>query len=662
MGKIDGTTITANYFNSKTEEMEEQYKMQNGVAQVPTDVEYQIREQAWQNLLQENLLNKQYEKLGLTVGKDELSDMFVGDFVHPEFMQAYPDPNTRMSMVKYYTENFESLDTMQKTQWIEMENYFKQSRQQQKYINLIAKGFYMPKAIATKIAEYGAKKSDVRVACLTYQSVDNSEVELTDKDYQDYYNKHKSEFKVIDEFRDIDFVVFPVDPTQEDLANIEKDVMRVWEEFQTVEPDELAFFINAESDRYYDSNYVKASTLPAPLDSTISSMGAGSVIAPQIAGNQWIMGKVESTDVRPDSLRASVIWVMNNKVGGNVTRSEEEAKVRTDSVVALVKSGKMSFDEAIAQFSDDPTKNDNHGDMGWQLDGNYGFLNDDIVKTPVDGIFTYEHPQKSGHCIVKVTGKTTPNKKYRVALLTREITPSEKTEKNIYNTANQFAGQNRTYQAMTAAAQEQNLMIRSGRVAMMSSNLPGIANARSIVQWAFNDETEVNAVADQVFEADGMYIVAALKDVYKKGFASLEQVKPGIENMVRIEKKAELLTAKAEEAIKAGGDINQVATKLGVAVDTVAGVGFNDYFFGKFGMEPSILGAVASAKGNGMMKPVKGAQGIYVLNIDNQVTEKTADPEAIRSQMEGTAQQKVNSLIQVLMSNAKIVDQRNKFF
>lgn len=45
MGKIGDQTITYARYNEKVEEMEESYKAQQGVAQIPAEVEYQLRDQ-----------------------------------------------------------------------------------------------------------------------------------------------------------------------------------------------------------------------------------------------------------------------------------------------------------------------------------------------------------------------------------------------------------------------------------------------------------------------------------------------------------------------------------------------------------------------------------------------------------------------------------------
>ena len=261
---------------------------------------------------------------------------------------------------------------------------------------------------------------------------------------------------------------------------------------------------------------------------------------------------------------------------------------------------------------------------------------------------------------MKVTDKTPAAKKYRVALISREIVPSNATNRAVYNEANRFAGQNRNYTDFSAAAQQDNMQVRSARVTMMMDNMAGINNARSIVQWAFNEDTKVGDVADQVYECDGMFVVVALKDVLKKGYATLEQVRPMIEQPVRIEKKAEVLLARASEAVKAAQDINSIAMKLNATVDTIDSVSFNDYYLARYGMEPKVQAAIAASKG-GMVGPVKGASGVYVVQVDSKAP-ATIDESMVKMRMEQGYRSKARMASQVLRDKAKIEDQRNKFF
>lgn len=669
VGKINGTTLTSQRFNELLTEAEDNYKMQYQVAQVPSEVEMQLRDQVWQQFVEETLMEEETSKLGLTVTSAEMNDMYVGQFIHPYIRQSFTDPKTGVydiQQVNYWIENFSNIDTMRRRQWVELEKAVKSDREQQKYSTLLSSGFYMPKAINEKVSSYAQQASNIRVVALPYMNVTDEEAAVVDADYKAYYDEHKAEFRVREEMRELEFITYPVNPTAEDLAEIEQDVQKVWNELQTIPDDELAFFVNAESDRSYDSTYVKASSFRAPFDEQIAAAGAGQLIAPQRVGNEWMMAKVLGSAVRPDSLRASVVYVLNEKAGGGITRSNEQAKHLADSVLALVNSKKMTFEQAVSQFSDDPQKDETRGDMNWQLDGGYGFLNEQIVNTPVGTSFLFEHPQGFGYFIVKVTDKTPATKKYRVAMISREIVPSNNTNRAVYNEANRFAGQNRTIEALDAAAREQNMQVRNAQVYMMDERMAGVANARSIIQWAYNEDTKVGDVADQVYECDGMFVVVALKDIYKKGFATMEQVRPMIEQQVRVEKKAQILMDRAAAAVKAGQDIQSVAVALNVPVDTLDSIAFGDMNLQKFGMEPKVISAVAATQ-SGIVGPVKGANGVYVVQVDSKVSHESTGYELARmAQMYQYKTMRDNRrawpVTQVLRDAAKITDQRNKFF
>lgn len=666
VGKVNGATMTSQRYNELLTEAEDNYKMQYQTAQVPSEVEMQLRDQVWQQFVEETLLGEEMSKLGMTVSAAELNDMYVGQFIHPAVRQSFTDPQTGVydiQQVNYWIENFSNIDTMRRRQWVEMEKAVKTDREQQKYNTLLTAGFYMPKTINEKITSFASEASNVRVVALPYMSVTDEEAPIDDADFKAYYDEHKAEFRIREEIREVEFITFPVNPTAEDLAEIEQDVKKVWEEFQTVEDDELAFFVNAESDRSYDSTYVKASSFRAPFDEQIAAASAGQMIAPAMVGNEWMMAKVLGSAVRPDSVRASVLFIANNLAGSAITRNDDQASALADSVMGLLKANRLGIDAAVEQFADDKQ----NVDMGWQLDGTiYGPLNEKILETPVDGYFKLKDPRGVGYMVVKVTGKTTATKKYRVAMITREIVPSNNTNRAVYNDANRFAGQNRTIDAFDAAAREQNMQVRNAQVFMMDDRMAGVANARSIVQWAYNEDTKVGAVADQVYECDGMFVVVALKDVYKKGYATLDQARPMIEQQVRLEKKAKVLMDRAASAVNAAKDIQSIAVALKTPVDTLDSVVFGDMNLQKFGMEPKVISAIAVAK-NGVVGPVKGSNGVYVVQVDGKMPHQTTGYEGAR--MAQMYQYKTIRdsrrpwpVAQVLRDAAKIVDQRNKFF
>ena len=662
MGEINGTTITYQHFNYRLNDLENTLRRQQGIDQIPADMEYQLREQVWQMLVDETILGAEYDALGLQVTEAEMSDMFAGNFIHPYVRQSFTDPQTgqlNIDNIRSIINNFENLDSNFRMQWVELQKTVCDDRMRQKYSALISQGFLMSPAMAEQIAAMGKNQRNVLVAALPYSDITDAEAPVEEQDYEKYYKKHKAEFRVDEELRDIDMVVFTATPSEQDLAQIQKEVMEVWDSLQTADDSEVPYLVNSESDHSYDSTYVRTSALSSDIDSLVSRLGVGQYLAPRIIGNEWVMAKVMNIANRPDSIRASVIMLYNDRIQG-ITRTADEAKSLADSIAAQLRAGRMDFDNAVAEYAD----NKQQSDFGWATDGGevYGFMNETVVNTPVDGIFVLEMPREMGYVIGKVTGKTALAKKYRLALITREILPSDETMRLVEEQARNFASNNRSYDEMRATATAAGMQMRSMRLTSMMQGVGNFTSSRDIVQWAFNEKTNVGAVADQVFDSENNYIVVALKDVFKRGYATLDQVRGMIDQQVRIEKKAEVLMAKAADAMQGATSVEAVAGKLGVAADTVENVTFNGYYFGKFGMEPKMQGATAAAQKGAMVGPVKGANGVYVASVVDEQENPMFSPEMVVNGFMQQYMQKARMTSTVLRQRSEIKDQRNRFF
>jgi peptidyl-prolyl cis-trans isomerase D len=664
--KMDGEEITYDYFNARVMQREEDYQMRGNSS-------YSFKESVWQEIVQERLLGKEINALGIDVTDAEVSDMYVGRFIHQNLLQQFTNPQTgqydRQGISNYVRQIDEMPDTMMaKIQWLRYQEQLRDDRQRTKYFAMVQSGMYMPKAIAEKIAEMSSKQSNVRVAGLSYAQAADVQVDITDADYQKYFESHKKElnrdvFRMDNrEQREVAYAVFTAQPSQKDMMDIDQEVGEWWSEMQGMEEGELIDFVNMHGG--YDSIYVSSTLFAAPLDTVLKGSHAGSEISPMVvpallkddlrrnAYGMYVMGKVLKTEMRPDSVRASVIFIPNNNYNPNIGRTVESADHLKDSAMAMIKSG-MPFEEAVRQFSIDTT---NGGDLDWRRDGTLVF-GDEIVHHGVGEVFEKEIPGKAGHYIVKVTGKTAPSMKYRVALAQKMITPSSDTEKDVRDRANQFASQYTTCQAMIDGAQSENIQMRSALLISMSDSLTGFANTRDAVRWAFNEKTMTGAVSGEVYNSDYSYIVVGLREIYVPNNLTLDQARPLMENRIRIEKLGEQLAAKAEEAMKGKQDITAIAEAMNTTVDTVAGVTFGGYL-GRNGMEPKVTSAIAAKKDTGIIGPIKGASGVYVISVDSNSKVENINADNIRQRFESVGMSGLNYLVPVLQNRVKMVDNR----
>lgn len=668
IANVNGMDISFQEFETTTAKFEERLKQQYNTSSLSNEQSFEAKRQAYQSLVSEKLLKQECESIGLSVSEAEMNDMFFGTFVHPSVRQSFADPTTGQynpQVVKQYIAQFDKLPEEQKLQWTDFENSVKESRLQEKYNSLVVSSFYMPTKIAEHMSNVSNKVVDSRYVVMPFASVEDNTVKVTEEDYKKYYDQHKNEYTLYEDLRDIEFVKFSVLPSPADVKAVTDSVQKTFAEFQVLEASEIASFVTISSDRVYDSLYYKRDALKSVFaDSLLAGKTAGSFIAPFQQGSNWIMAKITDIQSRPDSVRFSQILVLNNNASKDIKRTPEQAKALTDSLLNVFKANPAAFESSVATYSDDPEAKNNFGDAGWILDGQLQSDLFDKLKVSKEGeTFIYDLPNQLGHYIIKLKEKTAPVEKLQVAMIVMGVRASDNTINEIRDKANIFLGSSKTLAEMRALAQKQNLNILTSTVREMDYQLNGTPYCREIVRWAFDEKTELNAVAPEVYELTDMFLVVGLKDKKEKGVMPLEQVKNYIESQVKIEKKAEILMEKADKLLASNKTIEAFATAANLTIDSAMAVDFANPYFAAAGPEMRVIGSLASASKTGLQKPVKGFNGIYVLNVDKQYTRPTKeDPKLIQQQFRTKSYQKAQMIMQVLQLDADIKNHFTFFY
>jgi len=676
--KIGDEKISKIDFDAKVAEQEELYKRQTGKESLTPAENFKNMTDAWDQMERNVIMLMQFEELGLAIEHDEapkpsispeeLYDLFAGEFLHPYIMQNFGDPTTgqvNVQQVQNILQNFDQLKEEEKIQWKKLEEAVKEERINTKYNNLIAKGYYVPKAFAKRIFEESNRTAQFKMMGVKYQTISDSAITLTDADYQKYYDEHSYEYEV-DPSVDLDYVIWDVLPSDADKKKVDDEIALTYKDIQTVELNDIETFVNANSDVLYDSTYFKAGSLPVQMDSIMFNSPVGTVVAPYLENNIYNMGRLVQTMMRPDSMRASHILVMYQGAPGlqqqaTVTRTQDQAKAVADSILNVLKKDPKSFGALALLKSEFPTAAQDTGDLNWFVDGDINF------KLFYDSCLTMKKGEMKvilsnlGYHIIYLTDNTKPLKKVKVATITREIKPGSQTYNNYFTQASEFAGQNRTKEAFNQAVAAKGLNKRTAQfIQKMNFTLPGLESSREIIRWAFDEKTEKDAVSEQVFDAQGKYVVALLVDRREKGIATLEQVKTYIEPLVKREKKAEQLMAKVTTAVGTSKDLYALATKFNSKVDTVSMLTFSSNNLPQYGPEPEVIGTLFSFKPNVVSGPVKGNMAVYLIQMDRILEPPaTSNYNMMKSQMAAFFSQRIQrDVFEALKGETEIMDNR----
>ncbi len=664
---VDDEEIPYTYFSQHVEKNIENTKTQQQKQTLTSDEVFRIRQQTYDQLVDEMVLNKEYNELGLVVSPEELFDQLQGDNPHKYILQYFKDPKTNQydpELVRNYIKQLDQMDQNNRNRWDDFVNAIKDDRMQTKYKDLISKAYFMPDTFLVKDFIDRKATAKVRLVGAKYNTISDTAVTVTDADMKKYYEEYKQNYEQ-PESRDIDYVIFDVKASSSDRQNIKKQVVEIFDDFKKV--DNVPLFIARESDERYDSTLFKEGQLPVRIDSVMFNSPVGTFIDPYVENNSWHMAKLVKIVFRPDSMKASHILIAyagSRNAAQEITRIRVDAKAMADSLLNVVKADPEKLEQIAKQMSDDPSAKQNSGDLDWFADGQMvPQFNSAVFNTPVGGITIAE--SDFGFHIIKVTGKLNPIKKVRVAQLTINITPSQETYQNTFTNASEFQGKSTSLEAFDTLATSLGLNKRTAQqLQPMSDRIAGLDNPRSIIQWLYTDGIDVGSIS-QVYTLTDMYMVAAVTKVRKAGIPSIDEVRESLEPLVKKELKGDIMINKMTEIAKNSKNLSQIASKLNSKIDTVPNLTFVTRNIAGFGNEANVLGKTFSMKTNVISKPVKGNNtGFFIVVDEVTKADLSGNTTLYEKQLLMNFVSKVNnnSYVKTLKENNEIIDNRVLFY
>jgi peptidyl-prolyl cis-trans isomerase D len=658
IGQIGGEYVSYQDYELKLQNLLEIYKL-SGRSSIDESTTETIREQTWQQMVREKILDNQYKKLGVGVSTEEVDEMVLGNTPHQIVQQLFTDQKTGV-FNKSFLVNFlkqTETDETAKKYWLFFENEIVNDRMNTKYNNLVAKGLY----VTSKQAEF--EKSligttiDFSYILKNYASLSDSSVTISESDILTYYSKHKESYKRT-ALRDIEYVTFDVIPSEDDKKQTEEWINKTKEEFATA-PDPVQF-INLSADSRYVGFFIPLSSVPENLKDFVRKEDLKNIFGPYIEDGSYKVAKLIAVADRPDSVHVRHILLSPNQ-----TRSLEVVRRQADSLVKLIKSG-TPFDALALANSNDQGSAKVGGDLGWFPEGKMVVpFNNACFSGKKGEIKTAE--STFGIHIIEILAQSKNSRKYNIGYIDRKIIPGSITNQKAYSEASQFAGTNDTYDKFTKSITIQGLNKRvANDVAPQQKTLPGLDNPRSLIMSLFQAE-KGKIVLDNsqqaVFEVGDKYVVAYCTKAQEDGIALLKDVENDIRFVLVKDKKADLLSA---EFIKNNGTaktIDDIARAMGLTVQEATQINFRSYTVPGAGTEPALIAAASVAKQGTVAGPVKGTNGVYMLAANSVAASQSEDIKQLQKRLKSTFQMRGNyEAYEALRKGANIIDKRYKFY
>jgi peptidyl-prolyl cis-trans isomerase D len=665
VGKVNGEKITYNDFTKKYEENIKSTEDQMRGQPMSDEQRNEIRTQTWNQMVNDIIFEKIYHSLGINVTPDEMNELATGENVSPAIVQNFRNPKTGQFDPNNVRMFLSSLDQDQegtepgtrRKMWLRFETALKEGQFQEKYNNLITKGFYVPSWMGEMTYNDQNRLVDFKYVQLPYSDVNDADVKVSDDDLKKYLDEHGARFKQDEETRKIDYVTFDIAASAGDSAKTVQYLEDKRADFAAGKtPSDDSVFVRLYSETPYDGAYYEKDKVVSPVKDSLFSVKVGSIVGPYIDGGSFKLAKVSDRKLISDSVRVRDIVFSF----ANVT-SQEAANVafqQIDSVFKAIDSLHGDFAQFAAAFSADQNSKMRGGDLGWIKQGEKDKAYNDLIFFHAQKGKTYKLPVQAENAIhiLQVVEDKPTSPAVLVSYFTKEIVPSPETEKVIYETASNFAADNQSEAKFKASGEKMHMKSLPG-VMKDAFEIRGLGSARDLIKWVY---TAKKGDVSPIYTVDKRHVVALLESVHPKGLPDLDAVKDIIRPEVIKDKKFEMLSKKVADAKAA--NIDDLAGKLGKVAAEADKTSFGrPAVNGAF--EPKVVATALVSPVGKLSAPVEGNGGAYVVQtLAIQEPVKSADYSMYTYQMKQQMQTKARDAAEVEKKLAKVEDDRFDFF
>ena len=299
IGTVDGIAIDGELFNNAVQQQLQAYQQQ-GIP-ISNQLQAQIENQVFDALVDNALVEREMDRLGIEVTDDEVYDLITGPNPDPLILQVFGDGQGGIdrAALQQVVE-----DPQYGEQLVAVEEQVRRNRQQAKLAALIGASARVSEAEVDAEFVRQNRRATAEFVALRYADVPDGEVTVTDDDLRAYYRENEADFERPATYS-VEYVAFPKTPTREDSARATTELRGLVAGLREA-PDPAAYARRNSFGASSDAGFVGAGDLPAPLASAVfQSPTVGRVVGPVVAGGAAYVARV--TAVQPaaePSLRA----------------------------------------------------------------------------------------------------------------------------------------------------------------------------------------------------------------------------------------------------------------------------------------------------------------------------------------------------------------------
>ncbi len=645
IAKVGDEKIDIQDFQRRYEEANQMYQQQ-GAKMDPAALQQRVL----YGMIQERLLDKEINDLGIEVSDNELTQAMLGPNAHYAMIQfaqnmGFETPQQLYDVAfnpgKYGVPEDQARQVQQ--MWLKQEQQMEQMLKQQKFQNLLVGSLVANELDAKAYYDGNASTSHIAYVKKSFADLPNDKYPVTDSEIKAEYNKQKNAYKVDEEMRRVSYISVNVEPSTADVAEARKLVDATVSRLVSTNDLEA---VNGDSNFGVDRRSTTASAITNPqLKSFVTDSVAGSVTMLSFINDEFTIAKVLGKKVAVDSINVDLVAYQGDAAG-------------RDSLLAALNSG-TPFEEALKM----------PGVVGGQADvwNTIASSPDNELKERLlnagSGYFISDSTANDAR-IIRVNSKKAPVAIYDYATVSYKVYPSDATVAKLNDDLQAFmSGITKADSLTVTKALKAGYSLQPAMVTSNSANLGNVPYTRNAVKWAMDAKAgEVSPILED--GQNDRLIVVALNDVIKPGYMPVndDDIKAALTEKVRNNKKAADLIAQYKGK---ASDIAGFAGLMQASVDSTE-VTFGQMFISGIGaMESNLLGQVPVTPKGAVTGPVQGTNGVYVYQVyevDNQSRPYNYQENAARYNQQFGGQAVLQNFFDIMMEDNKVVNNTLKFY
>ena len=661
IGKVNGDELSITDFRNQMDLLKKSYNF-NDLQALTT---------AWDESIRTKLLEQQIDELGIGSSIDHL-EFFLSQSPSFGSDERFVNDAGQFDINKFsnFIAEIKEINPQSYLQWSSQENQFNEQIKVNTYFNLVASGlnstFYQGKN------QYLNSNSiaDISFVKIPYSSISDSLVSVKNSEISKYIKENPGDFEQ-KSTRDISYVTFTESPSNQDemdLRNKMNSLLNDRNEYNQVSKlnetlpgflttDDLEIFLTENSDVEYDSVYRPKGFYSSEHAQMIFNLNNNNTYGPYVDGDFLKISKMLDKK-KNGNVRASHILVSyNGSQGSNpqITRTKSEARTEANRILRLVRSNPDNFSSYALEFSDGPSKN-NGGDLGFFQEGA-------MVKPFNDFVFTNRVGRTGlvetdfGYHVIKVVAKEDVVKVGTLAL--RNI-PSERTSDSIFNIASKFEIDLASTSNINDTAKNLDFEVKSlNSIGELDHDLPDMESQRRLVQWLFNEETNINDYKRFDLSSGG-YVIVQLNEKNEDGLMSPGLASINVLPILKNKKKAKIIIDKNRKY----KSLEEIASNNNLEINNVSALNQSTPIVAQAGFEPKVIGAAFGLEINSISSLVEGESGVYMIKLNAlKNPEEIESYSAFENQLTNKLRTNLDfNIIQSLKNSADISDNRKGYY